>query len=131
MPYNRNEDVVLDLRNPFSLPAGQERILTFVQEHPKGEYLKITADKVYNVRFVVKWSTSQTTTCPLQVTLYKVTSEYSFVELYSHVTVSPSGKVNLDKTFPFDLKNGERICMSVKNLSPFDFNIESALLDIS
>lgn len=121
----------MNLKSPLSLHSGCEQLLSFNQEHPKCEYIKIFADKSYNVRFNVKWSANGYTSCPLQVTLYRVTKDFAFEVLYSHVTVYVNTAVNLDKTFPFELKNGERLCMSVKNLSPIDFHIEHASLTAS
>lgn len=122
--------------HPIKLGSGSEQIITFFQEEPtkhhtKKEYIKILENKLYQVHYNVKWKYLQETTQPLQVTLYKVSTDFEFISLHQHVTVCTGAQVNLKKKFEFHLKTKERICLGVKNLSTVDFEIAEANLSLT
>jgi hypothetical protein len=122
--------------NDISLLASQEFIITWAKgeenkHHTKPEYLKILQDGSYNVSYEIKWQHMDATTQPLRVTIYKVTKDFSICPLHQHVTVCTGNPITLKKSFPFDLKAGERICIGVKNMSNKNFILINSKLSLT
>ena len=110
----------------ISLSASQEFIITWGKEednkhHTKPEYLKILKNGDYAINYIITWESLNQTTQPLQVTIYKVSKEFTMLPIQQNVTVCTGKPVTLKKKFPFDLAAGERICIGAKNFSAVDF----------
>ena len=120
----------------LSLPSSCDIIITWEKtddskHHTKPEYLKELQDGKYTVSYEIKWNHIGATTQPLQVTIYKVTKDYTMLPLHSHVTVCVGNPITLKKAFPFDLKSGERICIGAKNMSTKNFILMNSKLSLT
>jgi hypothetical protein len=115
----------LEIPTERRLSSGKEIILSWDRtagnmHQTKVEYINIFEDAQYQIDYQIRW-VAQDTTQPLQVTIYRVTKEYTVEPIHQQLTVSTGSAINLSKNIPADLKAQERICIGVKNFSITEF----------
>jgi hypothetical protein len=101
------------------------------KHHTKKEYIKILEDGKYEINYEINWKSSESTTQPLQVTVYKVKSNYEMVELHNHVTVCTGNFIRLKDKLPFELNRNDRICIGAKNFSTVNFLLSNGQLSLT
>tara|TARA_Y100000114_G_C11739296_1_gene318000 strand:+ start:1015 stop:1416 length:402 start_codon:yes stop_codon:yes gene_type:complete len=118
------------------LSASQELIVTWEngeenKHHTKKEYLKILTDGEYKVAYEIKWKHVESTSQPLQLTIYRITKDFQMIALHQHATVCVGNPITVRKNFPFQLKKGDRICVAAKNFSSVNFLLIDSKLSLT